>query len=96
MLWYLVRWITWVQVLAQVKFSLINGEHPNRNGQRSGRNLIIQYKNIVYSQRTVKSNLNSYINRNKLYKDKFYIVKKEISPATTEYENAVINSEATV
>ena len=48
------------------------------------------------SWRTVKSNLNSYINRNKLYKDKFYIVKKEISPATTEYENAVINSEATV
>ena len=50
----------------------------------------------INSWRTVKSNLNSYINRNKLYKDKFYIVKKEISPATTEYENAVINSEATV
>ena len=48
------------------------------------------------SWRTVKSNLNSYINRNKLYKDKYYIVKKEVSPATTEYENAVINSEATV
>ena len=49
------------------------------------------------SWRTVKDNLKSYINENKLYKEKYYIKKiNKIPPATTEYENAVLNGEATV